>query len=416
MGLPDDTAAAPPAASADIVPASVPVPPGLQGCGAAVAYATGDPEYPSALYQICWPADWNGAFIVYAHGYVSVFQALAIPSEAPLLAAFANSMGFAFASTSYRTNGLAIKQGVQDLAALTNIVRTEAATLFGAVGPVPVLAAGASEGGSVVTLAAERYPGLLQGVLSTCGPTGSFQRQIDYLGDFNVLFNYFFPSVFANPGGGFKVTPAGVAPEVIASWPAYAAAIAAAVNANPGAAAQLLKTAGVAVDPNDPASGLEAVFGILFYNVFATNDLIAKVGGRPFDNRGRFYLGSSNDLRLNLRVQRFSADAAARSEIAQQYETTGALQMQYVSLHTTGDEIVQFSQQPLYRLKALLNGSASEHSAIPIFRYGHCNFQQGDLSSGLALLLLKVGASSQSALARALPDAARSTFLEVVNR
>jgi len=28
-----------------------------------------------------------------------------------------------------------------------------------------------------------------------CGPIGSFQQQIDYLGDARVLFDYFFPGV-----------------------------------------------------------------------------------------------------------------------------------------------------------------------------------------------------------------------------
>ncbi len=97
--------------------------------------------------------------------------------------------------------------------------------------------------------------------------------------------------------------------------------------------------------------------------------------------------------------------------MAAHYQTSGDLAMPYVSLHTTGDQIVQFVQQPWYRLKALLAGAAWEHSALPIFRYGHCNFEQGDLTVGLALLMLKVGAASPASLAAALPTpAARDTF------
>ena len=31
--------------------------------------------------------------------------------------------------------------------------------------------------------------------LALCGPVGDFAGQIDYLGDFRVLFDYFFPGV-----------------------------------------------------------------------------------------------------------------------------------------------------------------------------------------------------------------------------
>lgn len=144
----------------------------------------------------------------------------------------------------------------------------------------------------------------------------------------------------------------------------------------------------------------------LWYNVFATNDAIAKLDGQPFDNTRRWYSGSGEDLRLNLRVQRVRADAAALAAVAADYQTSGHLAMPYVSLHTTGDQIVQFVQQPWYRVKALLAGAAREHRALPIFRYGHCNFEQGDLTVGLALLMLKVGAATSPTLASAMPTAA----------
>jgi hypothetical protein len=396
----------PPSAGAALLPALVPIPPDLEGCGSPVAYDTGDPAHPSALYQVCWPAAWNGGFIVYGHGYTFAGLPLAIPAEVETLAPFALSQGFAFAATSYRVNGLAVPEGVQDMMALAGIVRQEARDRLG-VEDVPVLITGASEGGAVTTLAAEQHPGAFQGALSTCGPTGSFQRQIDYLGDFDVLFNYFFPDVFDG-----RVTPGGVDTAVMAGWFAtYRPAAEAAVAANPTAAARLLSVGGVPVDASDPDGVWNAIDALLWYNVFATNDAISKLGGQPFDNSRRWYLGSGQDFRLNRRVQRFRADATARANVAAHYETSGDLAMPYVSLHTTGDPIVRFVQQPLYRLKALAAGAWREHSAFPVFRYGHCAFEEGDLSLGLALLLFKVGASSSSALVAALPTpSARSDF------
>ena len=386
------------AAYAAVAPLSMPVPPDLVRCQLPVQYPTGDAALPVALYQICWPETWNGQFIVYGHGYTFAGLPLMIPAEVATLASFVLSQGFAFASSSYRVNGLAVKEGTEDMAALAALVRQDALDRFGAT-QVPVLITGASEGGAVTTLAAERFPGVFQGALSTCGPTGSFQRQINYFGDFNVLFNYFFPDVFEG-----RVTPVDVADEVMDAWnTVYRGKARAAVAADPTSAAKLVKVARAPVDPNDPDGLWSTIDGILWYNVFATDDARAKLGGQPFDNTRRWYSGSGRDWRLNRLVQRVRADRTARATVAAHYETSGDLSIPYVSLHTTGDDIVPFFQQPWYRLKALLSGSAREHSALPVFRYGHCNFEEGDLTVGLALLMLKVGAASSASLSSALP-------------
>lgn len=344
-----------------------------------------------ALYEVCFPATgWNGSMIVYAHGYVASGLPLFIPEEAAELAAFTAELGFGFASTSYRINGLAIPEGVQDVVELAGLLRTE----YGI--PGLLLLAGASEGGAVTTLAAEGFPGVFQGALSTCGPTGSFQAQLDYFGDFHVLFRYFFPGIEVGD-------PTHVPDAVRAAWPAIQAQVVAALTAHPDRARELIRVSGAAVDPNDPLTVGQTVLGILWYNVFATNDAVAKLGGTPFDNTRRWYRGSSNDFRLNFRVRRIRADAAARAALAAHYETSGDLAMPYVSIHTTGDEIVEFAQQPRYRFKALLAGEALAHSAFPVFRYGHCNFENSDLTLGLGLLAVKVGATTPAAASSALP-------------
>jgi pimeloyl-ACP methyl ester carboxylesterase len=300
-------------------------------------------------------------------------------------------------------NGLAIPEGVEDVRDLADILRDAAASAFPDVGVVPVLVAGASEGGAVATHVAERFPGVFQGVLSTCGPTGSFQEQIDYLGHFNVLFDYFFPEVFADGNGGSLVTPVGVSSMVISDWPAYSARASAAVAADPGTASELLNVADVPVNAEDPTSGGRAILGILWYNVFATNDGIAKLGGSPFGNTGHWYRGSTDDQALNGGVRRYEADLAARQTVAERYETTGAVAMPYVSMHTTGDPIVPFEQQSLYQLKALSAGALFGASAVTVSRYGHCNFAPSDLSAGLALLLQKIEGTPFTDLTAAVP-------------
>jgi hypothetical protein len=86
---------------------------GIPGCTTGVL--------PSgALSLICMPAlEWNGQLVVYAHGYVAPdqpldFYQLTTPDGAPI-PALVQSLGYAFATTSYRQNGLAILEGVDDI-------------------------------------------------------------------------------------------------------------------------------------------------------------------------------------------------------------------------------------------------------------------------------------------------------------
>jgi hypothetical protein len=109
-----------------------------------------------------------------------------------------------------------------------------------------------------------------------------------------------------------------------------------------------------------------------------------------YDNIGRTYHGSFNDLRLNVGVARFAADQAAIISVAN-YETTGKLHNPLVTLHTIADPIVLFGQETLYRAKALMQNSSQELVQIPVLRYGHCNVNATQAASALGLMILKAG-------------------------
>ena len=155
--------------------------------------------------KICVPTPWNGELVVFAHGYVPN-----VPGVFPLdfydtlpdgteLSTVVQGLGFAYATTSYRQNGLAILEGVDDVRAL--VARFE--SRHGK--PARSYLTGASEGSLVAALLVERFPTLFTGAYATCGPIGSFRYEIDHLTDFRVLFDYFFPGVFE--GDATHVTP-----------------------------------------------------------------------------------------------------------------------------------------------------------------------------------------------------------------
>lgn len=163
----------------------------------------------------------------------------------------------------------------------------------------------------------------------------------------------------------------------------------------------------------DPATEEATALGVLSYNVFGTNDAIGKLGGQPFDNRFRFYRGSDDDFRLNLLVQRFTADGGALNEVEANYQTSGRLVRPLVTLHTTGDPIIPYWHEPLYQLKTWFAGSARLHANVPSFRYGHCSFGAGDVILGFALLVVKVRGHELVGAEQVLTDpAAREEFRE----
>ncbi len=333
-----------------------------------------------ALSLICVPPiGWNGQLVVFAHGYVAFNQPLGFYNldllDGTNIPTLVQALGFAFATTSYRKNGLAIREGVDDVRELV------AAFLATVRPPLPLrtFVTGVSEGGAVATLLAERSPELFTGALSACGPIGSFRGQLNYIGDFRVLFDYFFPGVI--PG-----SPISIPPEVVTNWErVYIPRVLGALAANPSATLELLKVARVPFEPSDPTTMASAVIGLLFYNVLGTGDAQASLGGNPFDNRFHWYFGSSNDLRLNLRVQRFAASAAAVRNL-RAYETDGKLTIPLVTLHTTRDEIMPIWHELLYGLKARPR-ERGVFLPLPVDRFGHCNFTAAEVLTAFIGLL-----------------------------
>lgn len=257
-----------------------------------------------ALSLICIPGGgWNGDLVVWAHGYTAYnepldFQDLSF--DGVYLPDLVQKLGFAFATTSYSTNGLAVLQGVDD-------VRELVAAFAEVSGRPPryTYMTGASEGGLITTLLVERSPELFSGGLACCGPIGDFQKELNYIGDFRLLFDYFFPGTI--PGD-----PVSIPQEVIDDWGStYAPAAADELAANPDTFLQLIRTSKATMDRADMDTAVGFAVDLLWYNVFGTNDAVEKLGGNPYSNEGRWYWGSSNDLKLNRLVGRYTADPAA---------------------------------------------------------------------------------------------------------
>ena len=330
---------------------------------------------------ICVPTEgWNGELVVYAPGYTPPqlplnFYYLNTPDGAsvPLLV---QRLGYAFATTTFRKNGLAILEGVDDI---RNLVA--AFPVVTQLTPSRVHVAGVSEGGLVATLLAERSPELFSSAWAGCAPIGSVRQQVNYLGDFRVLFDYYFPGVL--PGSAVSMPEISPGPVWFAIWSStYVPAIQTALAGNSTKAFELMRVARVAHAPGDLTAAIRSATAILAYNVLGLNDAKTTLGGNPYGNRFRWYFGSSNDLRLNLLVKRYEAEPVAVAAMAA-YETDGDLSLPLVTLHTTADEVAPFAHELLY-LPKVDRTARGRFVPIPIARYGHCNFTATEI--GLSFL------------------------------
>ena len=333
------------------------------------------------------PGGWNGDLVMFAHGYVPVTDPLDIPwsqMELPgglTMPMVVNSMGYAFATTSYSENGLAVLRGVTDILDLVDVFDQTVGT------PNHIYLIGASEGGLVTTLSIEQHPGVFSGGMSMCGPIGDFRAQVNYWGDFRVLFDYFMP-------GMLPPSPVDIPQTVIDNWDSYYALSIAAAVANPANALQVQQLINVSHAPYDPAdlnTVGQTVLGVLWYNAFATNDAVDKLHGQPFGNQDRVYAGSFDDALLNATVERFTPDKLALNTISKKYETSGKLKKPLVVLHTSLDPIVPAWHAADYTAKVAANERSAPYLSIIIPRYGHCSFALEEILQGFTWLVQASG-------------------------
>jgi hypothetical protein len=167
-----------------------------EGCPTGTTGATGALPGSGALYLICVPPGFDaatGSLVLYAPGSVPPQLPLAIRDDAidgQRVSQIITGLGFAFATTSYRENGLIIVEGTRDLQRLAGKFQE----LYGPLGGA-TYGVGVSEGAQVVTLATERHTQLFDGALAACGPIGDFQRQLNYYGDVRLVFDLLFGPV-----------------------------------------------------------------------------------------------------------------------------------------------------------------------------------------------------------------------------
>lgn len=358
-----------------------------------------DPKFPeNQLIVICIPPNWNRQLVIYAHGYVAPQAPLLLPideltlPDGTFVPNIFLSQGFAFATSSFRKNGVAVEQATEDL----NRLLQHFNAVVGPRGLQKVFITGASEGGLIALLLLERYPGKFDAGLALCAPLGGSIDLIKHTYDFRVVFDYFFPTVFTFPPnqlGEKRFGAVDVLENAFLSWDSvYVPRIVAALTADPLAAAELINVTKAAIDVSEPTSIISTALSLLFYSIFGTNDQIATSGGVPYDNRSTTYVGSTNDGALNAQVERIESDGRARAYARRFYQPIGNLHGPLVTLHNTLDPVVPFQHQENYSRLVDQKRKSAFLSTLPSPGYGHCNFTKEELLQALGLMVQQAGA------------------------
>lgn len=338
--------------------------------------------------------------IIYAHGYVDpTTPAPTIPNDqidGRYIGDIINSLGYAFATTSYPGNGLIIPAAVTDIKKLADEFKAHFPQTQN------IYLVGVSEGGLVTAKVIESYPDTFSGGIAGCGPVGDFQKQLNYFGNFHVLFHHFYPGI-GLPGMGIG-NPDNVPDTLITLWlnGTLENEIKSKINFP---YLSLFKVAGVPID--NTADMRSTLMEILRYNLLATDNAIKKLGGSSFDNTNIYYHGTGdpqNDLKLNRVMPRFRADSSAIKNINDNYQTTGKLKIPLVTVHNIEDPIVPYFHEQLYEQKVELQGSKAFYDNIPVKTFGHCNFQISDLIGAFAVLLNIAGKQKLQVNPTIFPD------------
>ena len=334
-----------------------------------------------ALYRFLVPRAWNGQLVVYAHGYVSKEEPIALPSTPIELAAFQaiTSQGFAVAMSSYAENGWAVKNGAQTTHQLRGLFASKVSE------PTRTYLVGTSEGGLVTLDLTEGFPSQYDGTLAVCGVVGGATRQFQHEGDGRVLFDYFFPGVL--PGDLLHMPDLDFSPGSPTNTLVLNTLIAGLFA--PGQ--PTLQFANVARLPG--ANTNEILFSALtLVGAYpGINELLQRTNGHNFyDNTKTIYSGSFNDAALNAGVRRYSADSAGANYVKKYYDPTGQLRIPVLTLHTTQDPTVDFSQEAKYA--GVVAGAHASDFLVQqsVNRYGHCNVKPEEILNSFQGLFLWV--------------------------
>ncbi len=305
-----------------------------------------------AFVFVAVPARWNGVLVLHAHGGPFLgAPTMARVDEDVARWAVVPRAGFAWAATSYRQGGVAMRSAAADIERL----RTIALGVVGRVGgdPKAIVLHGQSWGGNVAAKEAElaKGRGLYDGVLLTSGVLAGGPRAYEHRFDLRVVYEYLcgnhprpdepaYPLWMGLPDGG-TMTRA----DLDGRADACLGTSHDAASRTPAQAAMLKRLATIVRIPES------AVVNELAFATFTFADLARRYRGSVFGNVGAVYRSDdpASDAALNAGVARQAADPAALAAFAFDADLSGDIALPVLTMHAIRDPVAFVEMESRFR-------------------------------------------------------------------
>lgn len=349
-------------------------------------------------YHIQMPANWNGTLVLYSHGY-SFGPSPATDVGDPVTGAWLLGHGYAIAGSSYSTSGWALQQAFADQIQTLDIFDSTFGT------PQRTIAWGHSLGGMITAGLVQLFPDRFAGAIPMCGVVaggpGVWNQGLDSEVALNAL-------QFSTP---VKLTSFTSLADANHNFGLASSQLAAAQGTASGRA-RIALSAALADLPGwfdplspEPASNDFAAQELNQFNwdnnpdflfaFFGRAELEARARGNFSWNTGvdyRVQLSHSSDfaevqalyetagLDLNKDLDtlnattRISADPAAAAYVTKFITYNGDLQIPVLTMHTTGDGLVEVTDENAYASVVRSAGDNSMLRQVFVHRAGHCSF------------------------------------------
>jgi len=385
---------------------------GTQLCTGATAEAN---SVLTAKYQIEFPAHWNGTLVLYSHGYNSFTVPLA-PQDAgdPVTGAYLLSQGYALAGSAYARAGWSLQQAFEDQIALVDLF----GKTFGT--PQRTIAWGHSLGGMITAGLVQLFPDRFTAALPMCGVVaggpGVWNQGLDAEFAFKTLTA---PNVkilgfsgFADAGNNLGAATAALVAAQATPQGRARNALSAALADVPGwidpASPEPAATDYATREANQVAWNTSIDFLFAF---FGRAELEARAGGNFSWNTGVDYrvqlshssdrdevealyaaagLDLNNDLDTLNDAPRIAANPAAVAYVSKYITYNGELNIPVLTLHTTGDGLVEVTDENAYASVVRSAGDNSMLRQVFVHRAGHCTFTPAETITAFKTLIHRI--------------------------
>jgi pimeloyl-ACP methyl ester carboxylesterase len=383
----------------------------LGGSAAAQVEITGTlPD--GATYLIDVPANWNGALLLYSHGYVAPGAPNpALDVSDPFTGGYMLAAGFALAGSSYASTGWAVHEAIPDQIAVLDAFQSMVGT------PIQTIAWGHSLGGEVTAGLVQQYPDRFNAALPMCGvlagSVGHWNQGLDAAFAFNTLLAGGALEMvhITNPAQDYGIAAAFLPAAQATAQGQARIALVAALEDLPGwfdPTTSELSPADYTTQEANQYLWLQNGFSGSF---FARAELEARSGGNPSFNTGVNYayqlkrsrdyaevqalyaaagLSLDADLAALKSAPRIAADPDALTYLSDNITFNGQITVPVLTLHTTGDGVVSVEQERAYTTVVHeTNNSALLRNRF-VHRAGHCEFSPAEMITAVQRLELRL--------------------------